>query len=362
MEQARPSRREDFEIAIICALPLEYNAVAHVFDGFFDEDGDPYGRAEGDVNLYTTGHIGKHSVVLILLPHIGKAYAGSAAASIAMSFTRLRLVLLVGICGGVPRVGKNGEDEILLGDVIISSNVVQYDFGRQYPDRFIRKSTAGDSASRPSKYIRSLLIEFETDRGRQRHEQETARYLKELQANTKLIEYGYPGAEADKLFDPNYRHKHYVDPRCNCRTAVCDDALKSFCEQTGCSGTQLVDRARLKMKLQLDRDKAQDPAIHIGSFATGDTVMKSAEDRDRIARAENIIAFEMEAGGIWEDLPCLVVKGVCDYADSHKNKEWQKFAAATAAAGVKALLERLPQTDKSHMQAPCMSEGTLQGN
>lgn len=67
----------------------------------------------------------------------------------------------------------------------------------------------------------------------------------------------------------------------------------------------------------------------------------------------------MEAGGVWEDLPCIVVKGVCDYADSHQNKVWQNFAAATAAAGMEALLERLPQTDKSYTQPPCINEGTF---
>jgi nucleoside phosphorylase len=53
----------------------------------------------------------------------------------------------------------------------------------------------------------------------------------------------------------------------------------------------------------------------------------------------------MESAGLWEDLPCIVVKGVCDYADSHKNKEWQDFAAATSASVVKALLERYIITD-----------------
>jgi nucleoside phosphorylase len=65
--------------------------------------------------------------------------------------------------------------------------------------------------------------------------------------------------------------------------------------------------------------------------------MKSAEERDRIAKIDDIIAFEIEAGGVWEEVPCIIVKGVCDYADSHKNKKWQDFAAATAAAVMKAL-------------------------
>jgi hypothetical protein len=74
--------------------------------------------------------------------------------------------------------------------------------------------------------------------------------------------------------------------------------------------------------------------------------MKSGLTRDKLAKELDIIAFEMEGSGIWCEHPCIVVKGVCDYADSHKSKRWQKFAAATAASATKALLERWPRTDK----------------
>lgn len=148
----RPSRREDFEVAIICALPLEYDAVSLIFDEFWDEDGGIYGRAVGDRNTYTTGRIGYHNVVLVLLPQMGKVYAAGAAASLRASYTGLRLALLAGICGDVPQAGKR---EVLLGDVIISSDLIQYDFGRQYSDRFVRRDTMRDSLSGPSRDIRS---------------------------------------------------------------------------------------------------------------------------------------------------------------------------------------------------------------
>jgi nucleoside phosphorylase len=67
--------------------------------------------------------------------------------------------------------------------------------------------------------------------------------------------------------------------------------------------------------------------------------MKSDEDRDQIAATEKVIGFEMEGAGVWDSFPCVVIKGVCDYADSHKNKRWQGYAAATAAACMKAFLK-----------------------
>lgn len=75
------------------------------------------------------------------------------------------------------------------------------------------------------------------------------------------------------------------------------------------------------------------------SRTSGDAVMKSGEERNAIALQENIIGFEMEGAGVWDSFPCVVIKGACDYADSHKTKAWQRYAAATAAACMKAFLD-----------------------
>lgn len=93
-------------------------------------------------------------------------------------------------------------------------------------------------------------------------------------------------------------------------------------------------------------DAAWQPAVHVGAVASGDTVMKSAADRTRLSLETGAVAFEMEGAGVWDEIPCIVVKGVCDYADSHKQKGWQNFAAAAAAAASKAILERYIRTEK----------------
>jgi nucleoside phosphorylase len=66
--------------------------------------------------------------------------------------------------------------------------------------------------------------------------------------------------------------------------------------------------------------------------------MKSGQHRDQMAQADGIIGFEMEGVGVWDYFPSIIIKGVCDYADSHKRKGWQQYAAATAAACAKAFL------------------------
>jgi nucleoside phosphorylase/tetratricopeptide (TPR) repeat protein len=345
----RPSRRDDFEVAIICALPLEYDAVVLLFDEFWDKDGDKFGRAAGDFNTYTTGRIGKHDVVLALLSRMGKASSSAAAASMRSSYTALRMVILAGICGGVP---FNGQAEILLGDVVISKSIIQYDFGRKYPNGFMRKNTAEDSLGRHNKDIRNLLTTFNTDRGQDKLQRRTAYYLKKLQEKgvKYKAKYRYPGTSQDKLYESSYRHRHRIHATCICNEChgrldpVCPEALISSCDSLGCDERYLVKRKRLERKA--GQAEAQKPAVYAGIIASGDTVMKSGEDRDMAAKQDGVIAFEMEGAGVWEEMPCVVVKGVCDYADCHKNKEWQNFAAATAASASKAIIEQYIKTDR----------------
>jgi hypothetical protein len=89
----------------------------------------------------------------------------------------------------------------------------------------------------------------------------------------------------------------------------------------------------------------QSPEVFIGRIASADRVMKSGEHRDQVAKKYNVIAFEMEGAGLWDEIPTIVVKGICDYADSHKNKSWQPFAAAAAASVTKSILNRYNVAD-----------------
>ncbi|KAI2615923.1 hypothetical protein GGR54DRAFT_642010 [Hypoxylon sp. NC1633] len=334
-----PSHRRDFAIAIFCALTLESDAVEPLFDQYWDMHA--YGKSEGDMNTYSVGMVGRHNVVLVHMPGMGKGNAATAAANCRASFPGIRLALVVGICGGVPFM--NNLTEIILGDVVISDGLVHYDFGRQFPDGFRRKETMLDNARKQPEEVRSFLSKLKGRRSR--------RILSErsnLHLNTLHQELGdcaaYPGTPQDRLFEPTYRHRHQLASMCaDCQASdggmglACDTARALTCEDLGCDLGRLVPRQRHH---QITSSIASyHPIIHFGTFASGDKVMKSGEHRDQIARQEDIIAFEMEGAGIWEIFPCVIIKGVCDYADSHKNKKWQDFAAATAAACMKAFLE-----------------------
>ncbi|KAF7553716.1 hypothetical protein G7Z17_g3467 [Cylindrodendrum hubeiense] len=366
-----PVSRSDFEVAIVCALPREYDAVSLLIDQFWDEDGDRYGRAVGDDNRYTTGRMGNIDLVVVLLSNMGRASAAGTAASLRASYPGLRIALLTGICGGVPKTTEN--EDVLLGDVIISKCVVQHDFGRLYADGFATKSTVEDALGRPTRNIRNMFTYLETSRGLNQIEARASEFLqaiqKKPQGRRRGPNYAYPGADHDRLYHASYQHKHQASATCVCADhrgstdPVCEASRSLPCGDLGCDDAYLVKRDRVEQNRQLETEgrqhEAQAPWIFVGRVGSGDMVVKSGEDRDRLAAQHKIVGFEMEGAGIWDEVPCIIVKGVCDYADSHKNKRWQNFAAATAASTVKALLEQYIKTDAP---APAIARGIEPGD
>ncbi|KAH0425739.1 hypothetical protein CcaCcLH18_10784 [Colletotrichum camelliae] len=326
MASSRPSRREDFTVALICALPIEFDAVALAFDETWP--GNQFGKAPGDHNSYTLGRIGSQNAVLVLLHKMGKTSAASATTSLRHSFPSVNLAFLCGICGGVPC--PSPDVEILLGDVIISENVVQYDYGRQYPSKFAHKNT--------------------TDFGRDELCGQVPNMLEQIQRKTvengHWSKYIHPGSETDVLFHADYLHRHQHNPDCSCsEETVCDEAINTSCADLQCDPEYHVLRRRLNGQNQRERGPEttsgilkSPPQVFVGTVGSGDTVMKSGEHRDMMAQQHGIIAFEMEGAGVWDEIPCIIVKSVCDYADSHKNKKWQGFAAVAAASATKAIL------------------------
>ncbi|CAG7925748.1 unnamed protein product [Penicillium olsonii] len=327
-----PKHRRDFHVAIICALRLEADAVEALFDIFWDQHGHRYGKASEDTNSYRTGIIGDHNVVLAYMPDIGKGPAVGVAVNFRSSFPGIRLALMVGICGGVPNIAGN---DIFLGDVIITDDIVIYDFGKRFPAGFRRREAAVNSAANVE--VRAFLNKVQTRKGCENLLGGTNQHLTALQE--RIEGYRRPAGDRDQLFESTYHHKHHGTSTCKkCKKdALCPTAEEATCETLECDRKRLVVRSR---------PSSDEINIHFGRIGSGDTVMKSGEDRDRISAEEDVIAFEMEGAGICRHLPCIVVKGVCDYADSHKDKRWQKHTAAVAAACMKSLLEEWATVDE----------------
>ena len=245
------------------------------------------------------------------MPGMGTANAAAFAAHFVSSFPNVKLCHVVGICGAVPfdRDGKN----IFLGDVAISEGVVQYDLGWQEPNGFVPNKTPLAALPRPNARMRSLLSRLKVHDHHEKLRNQVARYLEVLGDKPHLAAM-YPGTARDTLFEATHRHG------------------KSCEEATGCTGPVARQRPQ--------KDDSA-PAVHFGLIASGNWVMMDAEKRDTIAKRDNIIAFEMEGAGTWDSFPHVaVIKGASDYADSHKSDGWKRYAAAAAAACMKAFLEQ----------------------
>lgn len=334
--------RDMFDIAIICALRIESDAVEAAFDRFFEGyellfDAKP----AGDPNSYTFGKIAQHHVILAYMPRMGKANAARVSAHLCGSFPNIRLGLVVGICGAVPQPPEN--EEIFLGDIIISTGVVQVDFGRQYTSQFVRKDTIQDNLPRPNIEICGFYHRLRGLRGQRKFRQNFSQNVTDICGKEEFASWTRPTPKSDKLYRANYGHMHRDPKACSvCAQAgegdpvVCESALAMSCERLGCDEDQTIAR---------ERKPNNAPAVHFGGVASSDQVMKSALNRDRIANQENIVGFEMEGAGVWDSFPTVIIKGACDYADCHKNKKWQKYASVTAAAGAMAFLQQWEVTN-----------------
>ncbi|OAP63772.1 hypothetical protein AYL99_02999 [Fonsecaea erecta] len=352
----RPTGRDCFEIAIICSSAVERITAEAILDERYETDGFSYGKAARDWNTYTTGRLGNHDVVLAYMLGSGGIRAAAVAAHMESSFRNIKIAIVAGLCSGVTKTRAGGE--ILLGDVIISTSVTQLDFGRQYANGPSRKEVK-DTLGPANTEIRRVTTQLSGNRVRRRLREKTHLYATQISMKDGFSNSNYPGAERDRLFPPEYRHKHWrkaptqegcIYDSCRCQgDEVCEAALQSNCEDSGCDDYLSMQRGRIQMArgFGLDGSKisttemqeAQKPLVHIGRIASCDAVINSGLHRDRVAAQDGVIGFETESAGTWSYLPTIVIKGVADYADGHKDKRWQQYAAATAAACVRAMLE-----------------------
>jgi nucleoside phosphorylase len=378
----KPASRDGFSIAIICALSAERDAVMAMLDETWHAP--EYGKTHGDDNTYALGRVGRHKVVVVRLPGIGPREAANSAATFQNSFTKLRLGLVVGVCGGVPTESENRH--IVMGDVVLSKEILDLTLNRQHDHGAKIKDTLADRFGRPNREIRGFLATMEGKQDRARLRDQTFEYLVEFCQKDSFQSWKYPGVDKDVVYPRSYRHKHqqpHSDDVCagdacaECRAAedglnkaqadkkaedeiknaerlvkiagVCSASEKKLCEELNCDMSKAVSRKpQGRDPKSVDGMTIRVPEIYFSTIGSGNSVMKSGYHRDELAKEKNFIAFEMEGVGVWDNFPTVVIKAVCDYADSHKRKEWQKYASGCAAACMKAFLMEWTGVDESY--------------
>ncbi|KAL4909946.1 hypothetical protein BDW74DRAFT_186277 [Aspergillus multicolor] len=279
---------DDYTVAWICALPLEM-AAAKVM---LDETHDSLPQPSTGHNTYTLGRRAGHNVIVACLPSgvYGTTSAATVLSHMLPTFPCLRFGLMVGIGGGVPQK----DVDIRLGDVVVSlpsetsGGVIQYDFGKSLRDGQFQRI---GSLNKPPRYLLTAISQMRSDH--MIGKRPITSILSETVREHQEMKEHFSRPANDWLFKPTYAHESSPD-----------------CSQ--CDQIQLIQRhPRL----------SEDPSIHYGLIASGN---------------------QMEAAGLMDQLPCLVIRGICDYCDSHKNNNWQRYAALAAAAYVKAFLELVP--------------------
>jgi nucleoside phosphorylase len=303
----------DYTIAWICALPLEAAAARAMLDKIHS----PPRWSTTDPNAYELGELSGHYIVIAHLPDgvYGKVSAAAVVSRMLSTFRRLEFGVMVGIGGGVP-IGKT---DIRLGDVVVSkpgpnhSGVIQYDYGKAVQGGKFKQT---GTLNKPPQILLRHMSQHKAGQMTEAEDavSKTMWEVVERYPNLKG-RLSHPEEHTDLLFRSSYRHIEEEDT----------------CEK--CDKEQLVQRPL--------RD-TRAPYIHYGLIASGDQVMKDSEMRDRLAQQHGILCFEMEAAGLMDELPTLVIRGICDYCDSHKNKKWQGYAALAAAAYAKVFLSGIP--------------------
>ncbi|KAH7148140.1 hypothetical protein DER46DRAFT_651274 [Fusarium sp. MPI-SDFR-AT-0072] len=310
-----------YTIGWIAALPIERAAATALLHDRHDAP-EGFDQHRSDANSYTWGRIGDHNVVIASLPAgvYGTTSAATTASNLIHSLPHIRIGLLVGIGGGIARPDE-GQD-IRLGDIVVSQpdgttgGVVQYDLG---------KATANGGWERKGSLDKPPLVLLHALASLQAEHEIAPSKMPDLlqamwEANPSMkrpkSDYTYQGTENDRLFKSQHDH----------------------------AGGSNCDKCDPSWEVTRKQRESTEPEIHYGVIASGNKLIKDAATRDSLSEDTRYqcLCVEMEAAGLMDRFPCLVIRGICDYADSHKNDQWQRYAAATSAAFAVELLEYVP--------------------
>ncbi|OHW91055.1 ankyrin repeat protein [Colletotrichum incanum] len=314
---AKRLSREEYKVAWICPLEVEQIAAMEMLD----EEHEALPQSVTDHNVYSLGSINGHNVVIAGLHQTGNCPAATVVTQMRMTFPKLRFGLLVGIGGGVPV--KTDEGMIRLGHVVVSkptgehSGAVQYDHGKARDGQFQR---TGALAPPPAVLLNAAQA-LAVQRARVENDPVQQNVKRIDTTRRRLRRFQFPGAANDHLYQSRHRHLQPGVPR----------------NIGGCDPLQRIPRAS-------DDDESY-VTVHRGTIASGELVIKDATLRDSLAQQYELLCFEMEAAGVLADFPCIVVRGISDYCDSHKNDQWHGLPGVT---GVNHFVARGEELEQMH--------------
>lgn len=306
---------EHYKVVWIAPLEIEARAALHLLD---ERHHGKFPVHRGDDYIYHAGRMCGHNIVIATLPagqEYGTGSAAALASQIQKSFPNLWFGLLVGVAAGLPDLTRKPPRDIRLGDVLVglpegdSAGLIAYDLGKETEAGF-QPLRGGHVLAMTATIVRSAIASIKLE----------APY----DAQKFLPFY-------ETIRDKEHAAGDFADPgqEADCLYLTRDDGT-----------TERVERSQ--------RPEARRTRVWYGPIGSGEKLLKNTQKRDELRDKYGLIGLEMEAAGTMNRIPVGVIRGVCDYGDVHKNKEWQPYAAAMAAAYAKAVLvEITPMADSS---------------
>jgi nucleoside phosphorylase len=302
-----------YTVGWVCALTKERSAAVAMLDEIHPKLPKP----RDDFNTYSLGSISGHNVVICCLPKgkYGEVSAATHVTQMIRTFPSIKIGFMVGIGAGIP-------PKVKLGDVVVSVPVDQYpgvvkgDFGKMEEGKKFRRT---GSLNNPPNVLLTAVTDMETTSNMKGSK--IPQYLKHLEEKwpTMVLWYNRP----PPLKDP---------------PTIPGESSEPSAKRVKYSNS---------INTEVAQGKSEDIKVHYGLIASGSKVIKDAVSRDELnaSLGGHVLCIEMEAAGLMDNFPCIVIRGICDYADSQKNDDWQEYAAAVAAACAKELLEYVQPND-----------------
>ncbi|KAJ5364731.1 Pfs NACHT and ankyrin domain protein [Penicillium cataractarum] len=300
-----------------------------------DEEHEPLPTPRNDHNAYTLGSICGHNVVIACLPNMGTNPAATVATSMINTFQSIRLGLMVGIGGGIP-------SKVNLGDVVVSQpvadyhGVVQWDMGKLERDgRFVHTG----SLNRPPNALLNASNQLKSNY--EMFGSKINEYLDDMERRYPRLAPKYTRREC--LEDPSLilKRGRQISTKLYILSRLWQAIITMFAYLLGSWAISPVNEENRRLPEKAEEARTQrEVRVHHGLIASGNKVIKDSQSRDSLDKAfgGHLLCVEMEAAGLMNDFPCIVIRGICDYADSGKEKSWQEYASAVAAAYAKELL------------------------
>jgi hypothetical protein len=301
-----------YQVAWICASDSELSAARLIVNDRQQIAGPTVRVTSGDdaIICYLRRVAGHHVVMACFSKDL--PYLNLKSSSLLRTFPNIRLGLVVGIGSGAP----SPQHDVRLGDIVVDG--LSTTSGSRKAPTVFRSAIA-------KSYVRQSVMA-----------NAPGMYIPERLTSEFRAKYARPPVSTDRLYRRGFTHP---DPLKSC-TEVCHDPA------------HLVPRAKRVH---------EEPTIHSGTIDTSFGSIDNAGDRDSMAAELGVISFKPYQLDL-EGFPCLVISGICDYADSHKDELWQNYAASIAAMYAKDLLSVLsPETldDMEPISNPQNASGEL---